>query len=160
MNLLVKVARSLKQHKMPYAVVGGHAVAIHGAIRGTVDIDLITRWSKSNLERMEAAMSDIGLVSRLPITASNLFDYKKEYMENKNLFAWNFYNPKKPLEQVDLVLTHDLSAVSTKSVQIGEKDSLKIISLKDLIIMKKKAGRPQDLEDVKALELIQKEGLS
>ena len=40
MTALEKVCAALAQAKLRFAIVGGHAVALHGAVRGTVDIDL------------------------------------------------------------------------------------------------------------------------
>ena len=44
--------------------------------------------------------------------------------------------------------------LGTVSKQIGRM-KIKIASINDLIVMKRKAGRPQDIEDIKALEQLQ-----
>ena len=36
-----KLIQSLTKYDVNYAVVGGYAVALHGAFRGTMDIDLV-----------------------------------------------------------------------------------------------------------------------
>jgi hypothetical protein len=36
--LLLRVAAALDAAKVPYSVLGGHAIAPHGVVRGTVDI--------------------------------------------------------------------------------------------------------------------------
>jgi hypothetical protein len=36
---LQNVIQSLEKYHIKYALVGGYAVALHGAIRGTVDIE-------------------------------------------------------------------------------------------------------------------------
>ena len=46
---LTRVTQALSDHQVPYAIVGGHAVALHGALRGTVDIDFVIRWQKKYL---------------------------------------------------------------------------------------------------------------
>ena len=46
---LIKVVDKLREKNIPYAIVGGHAVALHGAVRGTLDIDLIIKWTLKNL---------------------------------------------------------------------------------------------------------------
>jgi hypothetical protein len=134
-----------------YAIVGGHAVALHGAVRGTVDIDIAIAWSRKSLLATEKALQDAGLVSRLPITANDVFDFRKEYIENRNLIAWNFYNPEDLSEQVDIIITYDLTRKRTKRIVLAG-EPVQILSLKDLIEMKRKTGRPQDIEDVRALE--------
>lgn len=146
-----KVCQALEKAEIHYAVVGGYAVALHGAVRGTIDIDIALKWSLDNLRNAEKVLDVLGLVSRLPIDAENVFNFKEEYINNRNLKAWNFYNPSNPIEQVDIIITYDLKGATTKVVHTSYGE-IKILSRKDLIAMKKESGRPQDLEDIKALE--------
>jgi len=134
-----------------YAIVGGHAVALHGAVRGTVDIDFVLAWNRKTVVAAEKALNEIGLVSRLPISANDVFDFRKEFIENRNLIAWNFYNPADLSEQVDIIITYDLKNKRTKRIDLAGMP-VQILSLKDLIDMKRQSARPQDVEDVKALE--------
>ncbi|MCF6317895.1 MAG: hypothetical protein L3J83_01240 [Proteobacteria bacterium] len=148
---LIKLTQELNKHNIPYAIVGGQAVGIHGAVRGTMDVDLILKWSLKTLEKTEAVMKSMGLESRLPISAKDVYYFKDEYINNRNLMAWNFYNPVHPSEQVDIVITHDLTKL--KSTSIKYQDTvIKVLSKKDLIQMKKDSGREQDLFDIEALE--------
>lgn len=146
-----KVCVALGAAKIPYAIVGGYAVALHGAARGTVDVDIVINWTLKNLINAEKALNEIGLIPLIPIDPNNLFHFKDEYIQNKNLIAWNFYDPNNPADQVDIIINYDLANGHTKTVNtyFGK---IKILSLKDLIEMKKKSGRPQDIEDVKSLE--------
>jgi len=89
------LALALNTHQIPYAIVGGHAVALHGALRGTVDIDFVIHWQKKHLLQAEKALHSIGLQSRLPITAEEVFHFRDEYIRNRNLIAWPFYNPQR-----------------------------------------------------------------
>src|SRR5579862_4823784 len=110
------VCSALDQAEVPYAIVGGYAVALHGAIRGTVDVDIVIQWSFENLERAEKALKRIGLVSLIPITAKTLFHHRDDYIRNRNLVAWNFYDPTNPINQVDIVINYDLNE-DTKKVK-------------------------------------------
>ncbi len=67
------------------------------------------------------------------------------------MIAWNFYNPIKPSQQVDIIITHDLSTLDFVTVNY-QQTPIRIISKKDLIQMKKQSGRQQDLLDIEALE--------
>ena len=153
---ILKVASALNKAQVPYAIVGGCAVSLHGAIRGTVDVDLITRWNLENLTRIQNALMEMGLSPRLPITPKKLFRSRKEYVKNKNLVAWNFINSDNPTEQVDVVITYDLTGVTIREFVI-QGETLPVISKKDLIAMKKASGREQDLLDVSALERLDDE---
>ena len=146
-----KVVDQLEKYKIPYALVGGYAVALHGAVRGTVDVDFVISWSLKNLKSVELSLNEIGLKSRLPINAEDIFNFKEKYIKEKNLIGWNFFNPDNPLEIVDVIIIYDLQENMTKEIDVkGTK--INILDKKNLIEMKKSSGRKQDLIDIKALE--------
>lgn len=87
------------------------------------------------------------------MSSKEVFQFRKEYITNRHLKAWSFVNPYIPSEMVDILITHNLDKVTTVTKKVGTQ-SIHIISIKDLIKMKKQSGRPQDLEDVRALERI------
>ena len=151
MSFLNRVCQALSDAGVRYAVVGGHAVALHGAVRGTVDIDIALTWNKKAMRMTEQTLSGLGLVSRLPVSAEDVFLFRDEYIKNRNLIGWNFYNPDNLTEQVDVVINYDLKGKQLKRIKTAE-NMINILSIKDLIKMKKASGRPQDIEDVKALE--------
>ncbi len=153
--LIQKITESFKAHKVPFAIVGGYAVALHGALRGTVDVDIVIRLKKKDFLGAEAALKSLGLNSRLPVTAEEVFQFRQEYIERRNLVAWTFVNPNRPIEIVDIILTEDLSEHTITTIRVG-KMSLPVLEIGELIAMKKRSGRPQDLEDVRALETIRK----
>jgi hypothetical protein len=88
---IVDLCRNLDEAKIPYAIVGGYAVAIHGFPRGTFDVDIVIKWTLKNLESIEQVFKSMGLVSLLPITSNNLFYFKNEYINERNLITWNFW---------------------------------------------------------------------
>ena len=150
MTSLERICTALRDAGVGYAIVGGHAVALHGAVRGTIDIDLVLRWTRQTLRDAQAALNGIGLVSRLPIDAEDVYAFRDEYIKNRNLIEWNFHNPNDPLEQVDIVINYDLTGKRTQRVELPS-GPIEVLSLPDLIAMKRDTGRPQDLEDVRAL---------
>jgi hypothetical protein len=148
------ICLALDKAEIPYAIVGGYAVALHGAVRGTVDVDVVIQWSLKNLQDTESVFKQMGLVSLIPITAESLFHFREEYIHNRNLIAWNFYDPSNPLNQVDIIINYDLkNGQNTKAIKTP-LGTIRILSLNDLIKMKKASGRLQDLEDVKALDCL------
>ena len=151
--LIDRVVTSLRQARVRFAIAGGHAVALHGAVRGTLDLDLVLALSRGNFTAAESALNGMGLVSRLPLKAEEVFDYREEYVRNRNLIAWSFVNPADPTEIVDIILTEDLDSMQVDRVPLGRL-RLPVVAVADLIRMKEKSGRPQDLEDVKALRRI------
>jgi hypothetical protein len=151
MIFIEKVCQSLSAHRVRYAVVGGYAVALHGAVRGTMDVDIAVNWTLRSLRNTEKALNAIGLVSRIPITATEVFQFRDEYINNRNLVAWNFYNPNDLSELVDIIINFDLSGKPRKrlATTLGP---IQVLELNSLIEMKRQSGRAQDLEDAKALE--------
>lgn len=148
---LLRVTSALDEAGISYALVGGCAVALHGAVRGTVDVDLVLRISRKQFVAFEQAMQSIGLVSRLPVSAAEVFQFRAEYIANRNLRAWSFVNPDTPSEIVDVIITHDLADMKAHRIKVG-KQWVRVLAIPDLIRMKQEAGRPQDLADVAALQ--------
>lgn len=146
-----RVIQSLDRYKVRYALVGGYAVALHGVLRGTVDIDLAIGLSKAQFTAAEKAMAEIGLQARLPVSAEDVFTFRTEYIQNRNLKAWSFYNPSNPLEVVDILITEDAQTIKTVEKKV-DRLRIQVASIADLIRMKTQSGRPQDIEDIKALE--------
>ena len=149
--LIERLIKSLNQHKVQYALVGGYAVALHGAVRGTVDIDFVIALNQRSYRQAEKALISIGLKSRLPVSADDVFNFRDEYINNRNLIDWSFTNPDNPLEIVDIIITEDVKHIKAVTKDFnGTK--IKIAAIDHLIKMKKKSGRKQDIEDIKALE--------
>jgi len=146
-----KVTDALNKANITYALVGGYAVALHGVIRGTVDLDFVIALEQNQFELLEKSMQSIGLKPRLPITAQEVFQFREEYIEKRNLVAWSFINEMNPLEVIDIIITHDANLMKTETLSVDGM-AIQIVTKQELIKMKKKSGRPQDLEDVRALE--------
>jgi hypothetical protein len=151
MMFINEVCKALDQNRVRYAIAGGYAVALHGAVRGTMDVDVVINWDLRSLSDAEKALTGLGMVSRLPINADDVFQFRDEYINNRNLVAWNFHHPEDVSMQVDIIITYDLKG---KGLVVYETlaGPIQILKLKDLIRMKRESGRPQDLEDIKALE--------
>lgn len=138
-----------------YAVVGGFALTLHGAVRGTVDLDIVISFKKSTFVEVQKALKNLGLTPRLPIEAEEVFSFRKEYIEKRNLIAWSFVNVERPIELVDVIITHDKTQMKTKLIEyMGTK--IRVASVEDLIKMKSESARPQDHEDIKMLKALKK----
>ncbi len=148
---IFEVVDALEEAGVRFAVVGGYAVALHGATRGTLDVDIILSLSKENFIAAEKALMSIGLSSRLPVDAAEVFAFRKEYLERRNLVAWNFIDAKDPSRILDIVLTWELKSGEIMRLRAGGRE-IPVLSKSALIAMKRAAGRPQDMVDVEALE--------
>mgnify|MGYP003396342745 CR=1 FL=1 len=97
----------------------------------------------------------MGLESRLPVSVEELIQFREEYIRNKKMFAWRFTNPKDDTEVIDVLIVQDLVELGIEKIKVG-KESIPVVALSDLIKMKRRSARPQDLEDIKALERVKK----
>jgi hypothetical protein len=115
-----------------------------------VDIDLVIACNEKNYINAEKALFSIGLQPKLPVGAKEVFRFREEYIANRNLKAWSFYDPKDPTRLVDIIIVYKKKRLSTKNVTY-QGINIAILSKGELIKMKRESGRPQDLEDIKAL---------
>ena len=151
MKFLLKLCQSLNENKIIYAVAGGWAVALHKIPRNTFDVDLVLKLNEANFKNTQKVLNDLGLSSQIPVNAEQVFHFREEYIQNKNLIAWSFVNQLMPSEVVDVILTEDQSELETEVKDVaGIK--IKVLSAGALIYMKKKSNRPQDQEDIKWLQ--------
>ncbi len=131
-------------------IVGGYAVNFHGHSRNTVDIDLIIKFTLINLKKIEKLLTQAGMISRLPIDAVSIYKFREEYIKNRNLIAWNFYNKNNLTEQIDILINYDVSDFKSEKFRVGQL-AIKVITKEDLIKMKRKSGRIKDLLDIEEL---------
>lgn len=131
-------------HDVEYLIVGAHALAAHGHVRATKDLDLWVRPEESNAQRVLRALLDFGA----PLSDLTAADLSGE----ETIFQIGHA----PL-RIDVITSID-------GVDFAEAwpDRLEtsfggvpafVISRHHLIRNKKTAARLQDLADVQQLEL-------
>jgi hypothetical protein len=148
--LIQELCEGLSKRKIEYALVGGYALALHGLVRTTMDVDLVVGVSEKELVAMEGLLRDLGLVSRLPIRATEVAKFREEYIRERNLIAWSFVDPKNQTRQVDVLIRYVLTDVKVKRIKWGGLE-IRVADLPSLLKMKLEAARPQDLLDVEKI---------
>jgi predicted DNA binding CopG/RHH family protein len=138
MTLLEKICAQFNSADLSYALVGGYAAAFYGANRPAVTIDVVVEWSKQSLDTASNLLNEMGLVSHLPITASDLYDFRDEYIQNRNLTAWNFQNPDDSTEQVNIITTYSLSPDKVTELDI-DGTTIPVLALSELAKMQETA---------------------
>lgn len=116
-----------------------------------MDVDLVIQVNEQTFLNAEKALISIGLQPRLPVKAHEVFHFRDEYINNRNLIAWSFVNPNNPAEMVNIVITENLIEMNTVNKQ-GFGLNIQVLAIDDLIQMKRKSGLPQNLEDIAALK--------
>ncbi len=130
-------------------------MALHGAVRGTIDIDIIINIEKKSFKKAERILKSLGLTSKIPVKATDLFKNRIDFMQNKNLVAWSFYDADNPLKLVDIIIVEDLRDYQVEKIRVNQH-TIAVLTKEDLIKLKEKGERRQDREDVRALKRLMK----
>jgi hypothetical protein len=149
------VAQALDAAGVAYCVVGGLAVNLHGIPRVTYDVDIVVRREHDALVRCRRALEGIGLRCRLPLAIESLAAETDEALAARNLIAVTFTDPGDPLREVDVLIAPPLPAerlIARARVMESSELVLRVVSLEDLVALKRAAGREQDLADLRHLE--------
>ncbi len=130
-------------HKIDHIIVGGYALAFHGAPRTTGDIDILVKPDAANAKRIIAALNEFGF-------------------ESVGLVPTDFKNPQKvvqlgvPPVRVDIITS--LTGVSWKEAWAGKISGhygnlpVYYLGRQQFLSNKKAIGRKKDLADIEALE--------
>jgi Nucleotidyl transferase AbiEii toxin, Type IV TA system len=149
--LLYQISDIFKAQGLSYALVGGYALALHGIVRATVDIDIVLSLRLADFQLAEKCLGQLGLKSRLPIRAEDVIKMRKEYIQNRNLIAWSFVDYSNPIRQLDVLIIRDLKKLETVEISVAGR-KIPVATLEELLKMKLSAGRPQDLVDVDSIK--------
>jgi len=130
------------EHKIEYVIVGGYALAFHGAPRYTGDIDILIHHDSANAKRILTALAEFGFGS----VELSQADFEKP----ENVIQLGV-----PPVRVDIITS--LTGVSWKDAYLGRIDgkygdiSVYYIGRKQFIANKRAVGRKKDLADLEAL---------
>ncbi len=160
MNPFLQVISALNNADARYVIVGGFAAWLHGSPRITIDLDLVVDLEETEARKAIQSLLSIGFKSRLPVDPL-LFanaNERKRWINEKNMLVFTLLHPAHPGFVVDLLIESpasfdDFNARAREVTLDGHQ--ARICSVDDLIAMKQKAGRPQDLADIQTLKRIQ-----
>jgi hypothetical protein len=132
----------LNAHEVKFIIVGGYALAFHGAPRFTGDIDVFVKPDCQNAERIINALAEFGFSS---------LDIKIEDFQDQN----KIIQLGVPPVRIDLFTF--ISGVSWEETDAGKSPGLygdvpvAYISKEHFIINKRATGRAKDLADLESL---------
>ncbi|MFP3939511.1 MAG: nucleotidyl transferase AbiEii/AbiGii toxin family protein [Thermoanaerobaculia bacterium] len=151
-----RVLAALERAGVRYLVVGGVAVVLHGFLRTTADLDLVVHLEPDNVRRALNALTELGYHPRAPVPPESFADpeTRKRWIRDKNLRVFSFWSEAGPLE-VDLFVEEpfDFEDVFRRAVRVPLKGiEVSVVPRRDLIALKRAAGRALDQEDVQRLQ--------
>ena len=131
-------------HDVEYLIVGAHALAAHGHVRATKDLDLWVRPDKSNAQRILTALSEFGA----PLGDLTVDDLSRK----ETIFQIGL-----PPVRIDVITNIDgvefADAWPDRFETLFGGVPAFVISRHHLITNKKSSARPQDLVDVLQLPM-------
>jgi hypothetical protein len=151
---------ALDRHKVDYLLIGGLAVSLHGVERATMDVDITVAMNPVNLAALIETAKELKLTPVLPVPLESLgnIDLLREWHVQRNLEAFALRTPGLAGVTIDVLLFPplDMADMLKRSIVFditGTK--VNVVSIDDLIALKKAVGRPIDLSDIEHLQRIQ-----
>ena len=159
MTPFIPVIQAFEKESVRYVVVGGLAAIAHGVNRYTADIDFVIQLDQANAEHAMKVLTSLGLKPRAPVDPMQFAntETRKTWIRDKNMMVFSFFDPGDPFLTIDIFIDYpvEFDGLFDRSVvkKLGNLP-VRVCSREDLLTMKRKAGRPKDLEDVRLLERI------
>lgn len=135
-----KLLSLLNAHSVKYVIIGASAMPLHGYSRHTKDIDIFIEATRENAERTMAALEECGY---------DLSDLKVEEVLEKKILLRQYILETDIHPSVAGTNWKEIWKTKVRSELNGV--TAYFSSLDELIKMKKAAGRPKDMEDLRYL---------
>ena len=154
------IVRALNEAQVRFIVVGGIAVITHGYGRNTKDVDLVIRLEPTSIERTFRALSSLGYLPRVPISAVQFSDpaQRARWIAEKGMKVLNFHSDRHRETPVDLFIIEPFDFETEYRESLIHESApgvpARIVRLPALLAMKRAAGRGQDLADIDELNLL------
>jgi len=128
-----------------FLVVGAHALAVHGRVRSTGDLDIFVKPTQANAERVLEALRRFGA----PLAAHHVTP--EDFARPDGVYQIGL-----PPRRIDILTSisgvdYDEAARDAQPVTI-QAVHFRVPSRRAMILNKRATGRPKDLEDLRALE--------
>lgn len=133
----------LNENNVEYVIVGGYAVAFHGFVRATKDIDVLFHNTPLNIKKLMAALAGFG-ISETSMDENTLSEQGR---------IIRIGSPPLMIELINAVGGVNFEDIWKNKIT-GTYGDVRVffISRSDLLSTKKAANRPQDLRDIEELE--------
>ena len=141
--------RSLQKHEVKYLLVGGFAIAFHGYIRATHDLDLWIKDAPENIQRFKKALVERGVKGIESMRSDEWAVGFTEFLVGDPGFK------VEPLKSLKILRERDFDNCFERAVDGTFGDiHFKVIHAKDLLKEKEGTNRPKDQGDIEFLKSI------
>lgn len=160
---LEPLLKTLVEHEIAFIVVGGYAVAAHGYVRATKDIDICPDPAPENLRRLAEALTDLKAKMIGLAEFAGEFDLEPDFEGLRAGGNWTLNTKHGRLDVMQHIegLGNDGGGWQELAPHAVTRNFLGhdclFCSYEDLIKMKRAAGRPQDEIDVNSLKAARSE---
>jgi predicted nucleotidyltransferase len=142
-QVLARLGRALDGAGIPYMIIGGQAVLIHGRLRVTEDVDLTLGVDAGAATRVLATLRGIGL--------RPLVDKPEEFVARTYILPMFAEAEKVRVDFAFSFSPYEQQAIARSQTRPETGYPVRFVTVEDLIIHKLFAGRPRDLEDIRGV---------
>ncbi len=138
---------TLGRHAVDFVVIGGLAGMAHGSTFPTFDLDVAYSRDRSNLERLAAALQELGARLRAPGDQEDDLPFQLDARSLENGANFTFrtrFGHFDVLADPGGIRSYDELRAAARDAVIEGVD-VKVASMDHLIAMKRTAARPKDM---------------
>lgn len=148
-QILARLAQALDGAGIPYMIIGGQAVLIHGRLRVTEDIDLTLGVDSGEAAKVLRLLRGIGM--------RPLVDKPEEFVAQTYILPMFAEAEKVRVDFAFSFTPYEQQAIARAQTRQETGYPVRFATAEDLIIHKLFAGRPRDIEDIRGV-LARKQG--
>ena len=138
----VEILKAFRDERVEHLVIGAHALAAHGHVRATLDIDLWVKPTVDNAGRTWRALQQF----RAPLSKMKVGDFAEPQV---------LYQIGAPPSRIDIMTSVtglDFDAAWPNRIMVSFGDVVApVLGLDDIRTAKRAAGRLKDLADLEEL---------
>jgi hypothetical protein len=126
----------------------------------TVDVDLILGFEPDNLLAAMRVLGQLGYHPRIPVPIEAFADeaQRTQWVRDRHMQVFSLTSDKHPQTELDLFVSDplgfDQAYARAQKLEVASGIIATICCLDDLLLLKRLAGRPQDLADIAQLKAL------
>ena len=153
-----KIFGALERANVRFIVVGGVAVIAHGVVRYTNDLDLVMAFDEKNLHAGVAALEACGFKAKIPVSAEAFAraENRRKWAREKGMVVFQmalFVEDDLPIDIfIEPPFSFEDEYARAVRYELAPNLFAPVVAVPQLIEMKRRVGRPRDLDDISRLE--------